>query len=63
MSPNKRTIKLAKFNNSQRSVCQSVLNLAEPRLLKQWHIAENNADFCLFPQEPFATDLSKERCL
>ncbi len=63
MSPNKRTIKLAKFNDGQRSVFQSVLNLAEPRLLEQWHIVEDNADCCLFLQEPFATDLTKERCL
>lgn len=63
MSPNEFTITLAQFTDEQRRVFQSVLNLAEPRLLGQWQIVENNADFYLFPHKPFPTDIAKERCL
>jgi hypothetical protein len=63
MSPHKLTIKLAEFNDEQRGVFQSVLNLAEPRLQAEWQIVEDNADVCLFPQKPAAADLAKGRCL
>ena len=63
MSINTLTIQLVGFNNEQRGIFNSILNLAEPRLHKEWHVVEGEADFWLFPQEPFATDKPSERSL